>query len=281
MSTRYLFQKEDFELFAQLHGLDLELTNEQHNMIEDKGGTTIESSQLRRICENMSGNQTTSQFVNSLVDNFQPLSLSLFVFNDSLWKLMANKQESTDTMLPIVTIPRFHWKQSAITKKNPYGVRRDTDTNLTMNVMPNEFLSFRGLGGEFCGIVEGQLVDKETGPRPIIAPTFPGVKDKVPNFTSQEIKVRIQLGNLKTIMYPDPWKKIDYTFSEHPRVFYEHGLSISCEGKKVHLSIGRKRAHTLHGDVVLFLGRRWEIDTPGHEILHYHVWLNGLVNLLK
>ncbi|MGY5856037.1 MAG: hypothetical protein RTS72_05505 [Candidatus Thorarchaeota archaeon] len=281
MSTRYLFRQEDLEQFEQIHGQILELTKEQNEVLESKGRTTLTKQQLSRMSEDLAGNQTNTEFVNNLAGHFQPLSMSLFVFNDSLWKLMEKKPESMNTMLPIVTIPLFYWKKSAVNQKNPYGVKRDQNNRLSLNIEPHQSVAFQGLGGEFCGILEGQLADRETGPRPVLAPTFPGSKEKVPKYEIQEIKIGMQFGNLRANLYPNPLKSIDYTFSEHPKIFYEHGLSVSSEGKQVQLGIGNKKAQPLYGDVNLLIGKRWVSNAPGHDILHYHIWLNAFSDLLK
>ncbi|KXH77293.1 MAG: hypothetical protein AM326_12515 [Candidatus Thorarchaeota archaeon SMTZ-45] len=236
---------------------------------------------MLHMIENLSGNEPISDYVTNLTSQFQPLSMSLFVFNDSLWKLMEKKPESINTMLPIVTIPRFYWKESAINPKNPHGVKRDHDSNLNLELELHKYFALKGVGGEFGGILEGRVVDQESGPRPIITPTFPGSKKMVPKYDVQNIEVRMEFGNLRPHLYPSPLKSIDYTFSEHPRVFYEHGLSVSSDGLQVQLGVGNKKAHPLHGDVLLLLGKRWDSDTPRHEILFYHVWLNALSNLLK
>ena len=281
MSTRYLFKQEDLDQFEQIHSHVFELTKEQNEMPGNKEGTTLTRRQLDLISENLAGKQTITEFVNDLAEHFQPLSMSLFVFNDSLWKMMEKKPESMNTMLPMATIPRFYWKESAVNPKNPYGVKRDQNSGLSLNIEPHQSVAFRGLGGDFCGILEGQLIDQEIESRPILSPTLPGSKEKVPKYETQDIEIKLQFGNLKTNLYPDPWKSIDYTFSEHPRLFYEHGLLISSEGIQVQLGIDNKRAQPLHGEVILLLGKHWESDAPGHEILYYHVWLNAFSNLLK
>lgn len=281
MSTRYLFHQEDLEQFEQIHGQILGLTKEQYEILGNKSGTTLTRGQLHLMSEILAGNQTITEFVNNLADRFQPLSMSLFVFNDSLWKMMEKKPESMNTMLPMATIPRFYWKESSITPKNPYGVKRDLNSSLSLNIEPHQSIVFQGVGGDFCGILEGHLVEQEIKARPVISPTFPGIKEKAPKYETRDIEIRMQFGNLRTNLYPDPSKSIDYTFSEHPRVFYEHGLSVSSEGMLVQLGIGNKRAQPLHGDVILLLGKRWESDAPGHEILFYHVWLNAFSVLLK
>jgi hypothetical protein len=250
-------------------------------MLGDRDGTTLKRQQLYQMAEMLAVNQTLEEFVNSLSDRFQPLSISLLVFNDALWKLMKKKAGSLDTMLPIVTIPFFYWKRTAVTKNNPYGVKRSPTSKSSLHIGHNQSAVLWGLGGEFCGILEGQLADQETGPRPVISPTLPGSTEMVPKYEDQEIEVKLDLGNLKADLYPDPWKTIDYTFSEHPKVFYEHGLSIAAEGKKVHLRVGNKKPQSMHGDVILLLGKHWEPDTPGHVIILFHVWLNALSNLLK
>lgn len=281
MSTKYLFRQEDLEQFEQIHGQQFGLSKEQNEMLGNKGGTTLTKQQLCRMSENLAGNQTTPEFVNNLASRFQPLSMSLFVFNKSLWKLMEKKPESLNTMLPIATIPRFYWKESAITPMNPHGVKRDVNSNLNLDIEPNKSISLIGLGGEFCGILEGQLIDQEIEPRPILSPTLPGSKKMVPKYDSQDIKIRLQFGKLKANLYPNPSELIDYTFSEHPRVFYEHGFSVSSEGLQIQLGVGNKKVQPLHGDIILLLGKRWESDAPGHKILFYHVWLNALFDLLK
>lgn len=281
MSTRYLFKQEDLDQFEQIHSHVFELTKEQNEMLGNKEGTTLTRRQLDLISENLAGKQTITEFVNDLAEHFQPLSMSLFVFNDSLWKMMEKKPESMNTMLPMATIPRFYWKESAVNPKNPYGVKRDQNSGLSLNIEPHQSVAFRGLGGDFCGILEGQLIDQEIESRPILSPTLPGPKEKVPKYETQDIEIKLQFGNLKANLYPDPWKSIDYTFSEHPRLFYEHGLLISSEGIQVQLGIDNKRAQPLHGEVILLLGKHWESDAPGHEILYYHVWLNAFSNLLK
>lgn len=281
MSTRYAFSQNDLEQFEQISGQRLDLTKEQFDMLEDKAATTLTTQQLRRISENLAGELSIHDFVADLTSRFQPLSMSLFVFNDLLWKLMEKKEDSIDTMYPIVSIPRFYWKESAINPKNPFGVQREPTSNLSLTIEPHKSIVLNGLGGEFCGIVEGQLVGRKIEAKPILAPTLPGMKEKVPKYDIQNIEVRLSVGNLRTNLYPRPSKAIDYTFSEHPKVFYEHGLSVLSEGSQVQLRIGNGRAHPLHGEVILLLGRRLEPETPGHDIISYHAWLNAFAGLLE
>ncbi|MFX1560824.1 MAG: hypothetical protein ACFFBL_09565 [Promethearchaeota archaeon] len=280
MSTRCLFLQKDLEQFEQIHGQAFELSKEQHVSLRNNAAISLTKQQLDHMLENISGNQTIPDYVTSFVNHFQPLSVSLFVFNDPMWKLMEKKSESTNTMLPIATIPRFYWKESTTTPKNPHGVKRDMSSDLVLDIEPHESITIEGLGGEFCGILEGQLVERETGPRPIISPTLPGSKKMVPKYSSQDIKIKLQFGRLKGDLYPKPSDSIDYIFSEHPKVFYEHGLSVSSDGLHIQLGVGNRKAHPLHGNVVLLFGKRWESDTPGHKIISYHVWLNALFDLL-
>ena len=281
MSTRYHFSQEQIEQFEQTNGLLVGLTREQYDILGEKEGTALTHSQLYSVAEKLAGNQTLEEFVNALSNRFQPLSISLFVFNDAIWKLMERKIVSPDTMLPMATVPYFYWKMTAITQNNPYGVMRDPTSRSSLSIEPNHSVALWGTGGEFCGILEGQLADRNTGPRPIISPTLPGSKEKVPKYESQDIGFTLQFGNLKADLYPDPWKTIDYTFSEHPKVFYEHGLAVTADGKGVKLKVSNKRSQPLHGDVYLLLGKRWESETPGQEIVLFHVWLNALSYLLK
>lgn len=281
MSTRYAFNQNALEQFEQISGQKLDLTKKQNYMLEDEAATTLTTQQLRDISENLAGELSIHEFVASLTSQFQPLSMSLFVFNDSLWKLMEKKEDSADTMYPIASIPRFYWKESAINPKNPFGVQRELSSDLSLTIEPHKSIVLSGLGGEFCGIVEGQLVGRKIETRPILTPTLPGMTEKVPRYDTQNIEVRLDIRDLKTNLYPSPSKAIDYTFSEHPKVFYEHGLSVLSEGSQVQLRIGNGKARPLHGDAILLLGRRWEPEIPGHEIVLYHAWLNALAGLLE
>jgi len=281
VSTKYSFPKEALDEFEIKHNISFNLSSVQMRSIEEMGCTKLTIQQLFNTAEILAQNQELANYVNEKSNQFGPFSMSLFVFNDAVWKLMEKKEESHDTMLAMATIPWFHWESAAISPGNPHGVRRDDMLSANILIDPEKSLTIFGTGGDFGGILEGQLADQKRGPRPLLVPVLPGPNNPVPKYDLTDIGVNIAFGNLEKVLYPEPLKKIDYTFSEHPKVFYEHGLSIAASGSKFKLKVGKKKPTGLHGDVMLLLGKRWHVDSDLTDVVEYHIWLTALHSMIN
>ncbi|MHA2397010.1 MAG: hypothetical protein ACXAC0_09925, partial [Candidatus Thorarchaeota archaeon] len=217
------------------------------------------------------------EFIEARSEDFHPVALSLYVLNDDLWKIMNRKHENPEKMLPMTTIPWFFWEKEAEGRKNPSGVQRLDDPKHTFGIkVDGGNLKISGKGGDFAGLLEGRIVDRYKGVRPLFIPGDIGPKKNVANYESQLVEIRFNIHSSEPKLYPVPTKELDYAYSEHPRVFYEHGIQINMNGDDVNLKIGKRRETTLRGKVIIFIGKDFN-ETPNSEkILMFHIWLVSL-----
>ena len=120
-----------------------------------RGKTPILAEQMMNIVDQLYPDENSRvKFLEEKTEFFQPISLSLYVLNDDLWKIMVRKEEHPDRMLPMTTIPWFYWEKEAETRGNPSGVRRVSDSNKPLKVkLRRDSLLIRGGGGDFCGLL--------------------------------------------------------------------------------------------------------------------------------
>lgn len=278
MSTRYEFSEEAIQNFCNQYGFTIDLTAEQTGKLTDFGKTTLLVEQISGLTDQMCPDVASlKEFIELRSKDFHPVALSLYILNDNLWKIMARKHEHPEKMLPMTTIPWFFWKKEAEGRKNPSGVLRLDDPKHTFGIKIDDgILKISGNGGDFAGLLEGRIVDPYKGIRPIFIPGDTGPKKYVANYESQLIQIRINVHSSKPKLYPVPLKELDYAYSEHPRVFYQHGIQINMNGEDVNLKVGKRRETTLRGKVIVFIGKDFN-DTPDSEdILMFHVWLEAL-----
>jgi len=220
-------------------------------------------------------------FIEELSEVIEPISMTLLVMNEATWKIMERKPRDVDCMLPMVTIPWFHWSENAVLSGNPRGIQRhDHGTTSITGDSDGKRIIMSGTGGNFCGILEGRVADPLSGVRPIILPGNRGVVKLVPLYEKEDLRVTINMNGLKTTLYPEPDKKIDYTYSESPRVFYDHGLQLKVDGAQARLRVGNGKEYELRGEVKVLLGKRVKEEDDSSTTLLFHVWLNALNRLL-
>ncbi len=278
MSTRHEFSKEAIQDFCDQYGVTITYSKEQTSKITDGGCTPLLISQISDIADQLCADETSlKKFIEEITTKVHPISLSLYVLNDDLWKIMTRKHELPDKMLPMITIPWFYWEKEAEERTNPTGVRRKEDSAhpLTINIEKGS-LKISGNGGDFCGLLEGRIVDRFKGGRSIIIPASTGPKKTVPNYEAQFIQINININSSETLLYPIPKKELDYNFSEHPKVFYNHGVQIIADGKDVVLKVGNRRNTELRGKVLIFIGKDFEQNNDSSNLLLFHVWLSIL-----
>ena len=283
MSTRNVYSQESINSLENKLGITIPFTPVQTSNLEENGRTELEPDQINSIIEELCIDE---HGLSDLIENLHPqspgISVSLFVLNEALEKIMLKKATNPDKMLPMITLPWFHWAEKAVTSNNPSGVRRDDTSDGTLRFdKSNQSITITGLGGDFSGIVEGRVASRGYSMWRAIAPEFPGSKDLVPYYQCQSIKVQINLGAHTSELYPQPLSILDYTFSESPKVFMKHGLGIEVDGSNVTLSIGRKRGTQLKGTTKIFIGRPFSEDTPEDSMLAYNLWLHTLKKALS
>ena len=215
MLTRHEFSRKAIQDFSKQYGVTISYSKEQTSKLAEDGRTPLLINQLSDIVDQLCGDEVSlKKFIGEITTKLHPISLSLYVLNDDLWKIMTRKHELPDKMLPMITIPWFYWEMEAEERKNPSGVRKNEDSVQPLSIDINkDVLKISGEGGDFCGLLEGRIVDRFKGVRPLIIPGSTGPKKTVPSYEAQFIQIIININASKTILYPIPEKELDYNFS--------------------------------------------------------------------
>ncbi len=282
MSTNFRFRKETIESFEQEHRVSIDLQPNQQDNLVNSGTTSLLLEQMDKLVAEMSSSSDSIvAFIEELSKAIEPISMVLLVTNEATWKIMERKPMDTDCMLPMVTIPWFHWSENAVTPGNPKGIQRHDHgtTKITGNADGKEIV-INGIGGNFCGLLEGRVADPYSGVRPLFLPGNRGEVGLVPLYEKQNLRVTISMNGLKATLYPEPSKKVDYTYSESPKAFYNHGLQLKTDGAQVRLRVGKGKEYELRGEVKVLLGKRIKEEDDSSTTLLFHVWLSALNRLL-
>ena len=162
MSTRYEFSQKEIQDFCDLYGVTIDLTVEQRSKLNDGDVSPLSLEQIssltNQICPD---DNSVKKFIEEKSIEFNPISLTLFVLNEALWKIMTRRPEHSEKMLPMTTMPWFYWEGSAEDKSNPLGARRHDNPKNPLTIKIDEgMFSINGGGGDFCGLIEGRYVDK-------------------------------------------------------------------------------------------------------------------------
>ncbi len=277
-STKYAFDKEAIERFQKKVGVNIELNTEQTAAIENSFQTTLQIGQIAGIVRSLCPtSQSLFRFVESGTAELQPISLSLFVLNEDTWRLMQKKRDHQTNMLPMLTIPWFYWEPAAKSRTNPLGVRRDTHGQLGTSVLEDKSrMVFSGTGGNFAGLIEGRIVQRLTGMRPVFLPGAVGEREKVPHYECQRLQITVDPSESECALYPVPDRRLDFRFSESPKVFHEHGLRIDCANASVHLRVGANPETVLRGETKILIGKTPVSAQDSESTLGFHVWLNAV-----
>lgn len=278
MSTKIEFDIESIESFCNEFGVTIEYTLGQTQNLRTQGKTSLLVEQVESMANQIcTDSECLSEFLEKKAEELHPIAMSLFVLNEDLWKIMSRKHEHPEKMLPMTTIPWFYWESGAEGRKTPSGVLKKEDPNRPLSVkLGGNSLRISGNGGDFCGILEGRIVDRHKGVRPLIVPGSTGPKKNVAKYESEFVEITVDLSSVQMHLYPIPEKELDYIFSEHPRVFHHHGILITTEGNHVLLKVGKRRETTLRGVVLIFIGKNFEESHDTARQLSFHVWLSML-----
>jgi hypothetical protein len=281
MSTNFEFDYESIARFCNEFGVTIDYTLEQSQNLKAPGKTKLMVDQLEGLAKQICGDVACQkEFIEKRSASFHPVSMSLFVVNDALWKIMARKDDHPDKMLPMTTIPWFFWESDAESRKTPLGVRRLEDPDKPLKIdIDGDILTISGNGGDFCGLLEGRIADRQTRIRPLFIPGSTGPKKNVAKYESQYVSIKIDTSSTHMALYPVPEKEFDYIFSEHPRVFYDHGIVLSTEGENVKLKVGNRKETALLGKAMIFIGKPFKDSEMSDQILSFHVWLSILKQL--
>ncbi len=209
-----------------------------------------------------------------------PAEFSLFVVNKEIVRIMKKKLLWPERILPMLTSPFYYWSKDAEGKDNPQGVVKEDASVFDITVDSTGGLHFAGAGGNFCGIVEGEVAMNKPKMRSVIMPSFPKPVKAIPRYEYANIEVSTDFDGLECEVYPIPRNNLDYTFSQSPKVFRHHGMELKTRGEHVTLSVNNSRPVNLRGEVVIYIARNYGDIDKSKELFH-HVWMFAIEQLLK
>ncbi len=94
MSTRHDFSRKAIQNFCNQYGITINLTAEQTSKLTDDGKTPLLFEQITEIADQLCPDGVSQKkFIEERLTEFHPVSLSLYVLNDDLWKIMSRKHE--------------------------------------------------------------------------------------------------------------------------------------------------------------------------------------------
>jgi hypothetical protein len=200
------------------------------------------------------------EFLVKFSQSLLPLSLSLFVLNDRLWKMMERKSWDKEKMLAMSTIPLCIWERKAENTSNPKGASRwgvnPNTFELTLEKDPK--ILIRGEGGDFSGFIEqSQLTMKKFG--------IPESRKLIPNYMFEQLQIEVLLDRAVFEIHPAPRDNLDYDYSEPARTFYNYGFAISVPGEDVILKVSKRKPSKMLGDVFLLIGSKILDDDNTHQ----------------
>jgi hypothetical protein len=137
-------------------------------------------------------------------------------------------------------------------------------------------LTISGEGGDFSGIVEERVAQRKIEGRPLFIPSWSKSRKNVIYYDFNNLNVRINLQNVNIDLYPMPDSKLDYGFSESPKVFFKHGIKLYGDGGDFQLKVGNRPRTKLAGEVIIYIGKSPKSIKRSYEILYFHLLLNAL-----
>ncbi|NWF95579.1 MAG: hypothetical protein HXY34_05515 [Candidatus Thorarchaeota archaeon] len=262
-------------------GVSFALNYSQQQEIDTAGQVQLTIAQLVEATRSLCPDRGAAvQFLKEHLRSVRPLSLALFVTNPATQKIMERKRSYPDKMLPMLTVPWFHWEPGAETKDNPEGVKREVIGDLAVDIDRHDEVVFTGECGDFSGLVEARLVERPEG-RPILIPAGTGRKDLVAHYVLRQFRLRIRVSGPDTQILPDLSRDFDYRYCDSPRTFHDLGLSISGDGSLFRLKTGQYAENALRGDVVLLLGLPAQTGGDSSRELLGCMWLIVLEGLVR
>jgi len=251
--------------------LDLGLTSSQESALDNGQSILLTDEQLDFIIDQMVVLDGIEEFLVKFSQSVLPLSLSLFVINDRLWEMMKRKSHEPEKMLAMSTIPLCAWDKKSEKTSNIKAVKRWPvhPNNLRLSLDKTPSIKIGGEGGDFSGFIEqSQLIARKFG--------MPESRKTVPNYIFEKLDIEIVLKEAIIETYPQPRDDLDYDFSDHARVYYEHGVAFSLPGEYVTLKVGKRKPTKMLGDVYFLLGTRVDENDQPYEGLKVDLWLRAL-----
>ncbi len=244
------------ELLNQF-GIDLGLTKNQANALDHNQLILLTEDQLDFILDQIVVLEGIDEFLKKFIHSILPISLSLFVINDRLWEIMGRKSWDNDKMLAMSTMPLCAWDKKSGKTSNPKDVKRWTvhPSIFELSLENTPTVRIKGEGGDFSGFIES--------------------RKGLPKYIFQALDISVIFNNAAIEIYPTPRDNLDYNYSDHARVFYDHGFAISVPGEYVTLKVGKRKPIKMLGDVYLLVGTRVKAEDKPYQGLMIDLWLRA------
>ncbi len=279
MSTRHLFSRSSIRAFETKTGVTIDLDEKQTNALATAGGTELRLDQFDTLIKLL---HPTFQAQTALIERGPwdacATSITLFVVNEATWAIMKKKETEKDRMLPMLTVPWFRSDSSEATKEKGQGPRRHELNPPTIRFdSSHQAIVVEGECGDFCGILDARLARRKHELRPMLLPGPIGSRSLVPLYERESCRLTVDItGRNDVNPYPNPSTTFDYTYSESPKVFYEHGLGLRTAGTQIRLKTGRSKEYNLRGDVTLLIGIPHKDSVGEENAISAHLWLRVL-----
>ncbi|MFW9803984.1 MAG: hypothetical protein ACFFFC_15080 [Candidatus Thorarchaeota archaeon] len=255
-----------FDEFSQKHGVDIRFSPEQYDLLEKNQDIVLSPRQMDDLVSQLSSQDGMVNFLEETASQIPAVCMSLYVLNDSLWRMMERKPWDQNKMLAMSTMPYCYWDKNQLSTSNPKAVKRwELGSNeLTyMSAVPS--LSIEGNGGDFNGFIEQSMItNRRFG--------IPDTNRPIPNFQFKGIKVTAQLSEADVIIHPKPLDIFDYDFSAPAKTFHDLGVDIIISGEYVTLEIENRKPAKLHGDVHILIGVPVDFESQQFGLLFADVW---------
>ncbi|MHA1862844.1 MAG: hypothetical protein ACTSWA_03665 [Candidatus Thorarchaeota archaeon] len=237
--------------------IDLGLTSDQVTVLENNQPILLTEKQLDHLVDQIVALDDIDKFLKKFIHSILPISLSLFVINDRLWKMMERKSWDNDKMLAMSTIPLCAWDKKLNDTNNPKAVKRWTIQPCTfeLSLENTPTIKIKGKGGDFSGFIER--------------------KNFLPNYIFESLDIGVVFNSATIETYPPPRDDLDYNYSDHASVFSEHGFAISIPGENVTLRVGKRLPTKMLGDVYLLIGSRVNAEDKPYQGLMIDIWLRA------
>ncbi len=259
-----------YKKLTEEYAIDLDLTREQNDQYSNNQRFTLSSEQLENIVDQLTNVDGIETYIVDHVNDILPISISLFVLNDKLWKMMERKSWDTAKMLAMTTIPLCTWEQKEEKTSNPKAVKRweVKPNSITLEIQKEPILKIHGEGGDFSGFIEqSHITTRKFG--------MMGSRDLVPNYVFERIHIEAEMNKASIEIHPSPRDDLDYDFSENARTYYEYGLSISAPGENVTLTVGKRKPSKMLGEVYLLVGKQINSEDDHYKALKTIIWLRA------
>ncbi len=263
-----------YEELAQKYELDIQFSSEQEELFRSKKCVVLSPEQMDDLVQQISSRYGISDFLVESAANIPPVSMSLYVLNDALWKMMERKPWDEDKMLAMSTIPLCSWDKKKESTSNPKAVKRwEHGSNKMVFKSTPPTISIAGDGGDFCGFIEQSMItSRKFG--------LTETRQLIPNYQFMGIEVNVQLSEADAQIHPLPMQNLDYDFSVSAKEFHDHGVHLTIPGKHVTLDVEKRKPAKLMGETHILIAAAIDSEPQQFRELLADIWFWTLYRLL-